>query len=49
MEVHGEFGDVAALAGRLAGRGFAIDVRDNDGHRVPASSERACYLHGSRR
>jgi FkbM family methyltransferase len=48
MEVHRQFGDVAALANRLASRGFAVDVRDNDGQPVSPSCEQACYLHGSR-
>jgi FkbM family methyltransferase len=45
MEVHGDFGDAAALVGRLRQRGFAADLRDNAGTRVSATSSRLDYAY----
>jgi FkbM family methyltransferase len=45
MEVHGDFGDAAALVGRLRQRGFAADLRDNAGTRVSAASSRLDYAY----
>lgn len=48
MEVHHAFGDVAALVSRLCCHGFAVDLRDNAGARVPADSGRLDYVYGRR-
>jgi FkbM family methyltransferase len=45
MEVHPGFGDTAALVGRLRQHGFAVDLRDNMGGRVAASSDRLEYAY----
>ena len=45
MEVHPSFGDAAALIGRLRQYGFAIDLRDNAGTRVSATSDRLEYAY----
>jgi FkbM family methyltransferase len=45
MEVHGDFGDAAALVGRLRQHGFAADLRDNVGTRVSAGSSRLDYAY----
>jgi FkbM family methyltransferase len=45
MEVHGNFGDAAALVGRLRQHGFAADLRDNAGTRVCATSSRLDYAY----
>jgi FkbM family methyltransferase len=45
MEVHPSFGDTAALIGRLRQYGFAIDLRDNAGTRVSATSGRLEYAY----
>jgi FkbM family methyltransferase len=45
MEVHGDFGDAAALVGRLRQHGFAVDLRDNAGTRVSATSSRLDYAY----
>ena len=45
MEVHGGFGDAAALIGRLRQHGFAVDLRDNEGTRVSATSGRLDYVY----
>ena len=34
MEVHGDFGDAAALVGRFRKHGFDLDLRDNEGNQV---------------
>ena len=45
MEVHGDFGDAAALVGRLRQHGFAADLRDNAGNRVSATSSGLDYAY----
>jgi FkbM family methyltransferase len=45
MEVHSDFGDVAALIGRLHQRGLAVELRDNAGTRVAATSSRLHYAY----
>jgi FkbM family methyltransferase len=45
MEVHGNFGDAAALVGRLRQHGFAADLRDNAGTRVCVTSSRLDYAY----
>jgi FkbM family methyltransferase len=45
MEVHGDFGDAAALVGRLRQHGFAADLRDNAGTSVRAASSRLDYAY----
>jgi FkbM family methyltransferase len=48
LEVHPGFGDRAALVGRLRGQGFTIDLRDNGGRRVAATSDHLDYVYGRR-
>jgi FkbM family methyltransferase len=43
IELHGDHGDVAGLAGRLAERGFTRDIRDDGGRRVDPGSAAAAY------
>lgn len=45
IEVHSGFGDAAALIGRLRQHGFAVDLRDNAGIRVSATSSRLDYIY----
>jgi len=45
MEVHPGFGDAAALIGRLRHQGFAVDLCDNAGTRVSATSSRIDYVY----
>jgi FkbM family methyltransferase len=45
MEVHPGFGDAAALIGRLRQHGFALNLCDNEGTRVSASSGRLDYVY----
>jgi FkbM family methyltransferase len=45
MEVHANFGDAAALVGRLRQHGFAADLRDNAGARVCVTSSRLGYAY----
>jgi FkbM family methyltransferase len=45
MEVHGDFGDAAAVVGRLRQHGFAADLRDNAGTRVCTTSSRLDYAY----
>ena len=45
LEVHRGFGDVSALIGRLRRHGFTVDLRDNDGGRITASSEHPDYAY----
>ena len=45
VEVLGNFGDAAALVGRLRQHGFAADLRDNTGTRVCATSSRPDYAY----
>jgi FkbM family methyltransferase len=44
-EVHGDFGDVAALTGRLRKHGFDLELCDNEGARVSATSDRLEYVY----
>ena len=48
LEVHPAFGDPASLVDRLKSRGFIIDLRDNDGARVAATSSNVNYAYCSR-
>jgi FkbM family methyltransferase len=45
MEAHGDFGDVAALVDRFGHHGFAVDLRDNEGRRVSATSGQIDYIY----
>lgn len=45
MEVHPGFGDAAALVSMFRRHGFALDLRDNEGNRVSASSGRLDYAY----
>jgi FkbM family methyltransferase len=45
LEVHGDFGDAAALVGRFSQRGFTVDLCDNAGARVTAISSRLDYAY----
>jgi hypothetical protein len=45
MEVHDDFGDAAALVGRFRKHGFDLDLRDNEGTRVSATSDRLDYVY----
>lgn len=45
MEVHGDFGDAVALVDRFRRHGFAVDLRDNTGTRVSATSRRLDYAY----
>jgi FkbM family methyltransferase len=45
LEVHGDFGDAVSLIDRLRSSGFAIDLHDNDGRRVAASSKQLNYAY----
>jgi FkbM family methyltransferase len=45
LEVHGEFGDTTSLVGRLRSRGFAIELRDNDGGEVAVASGNVDYAY----
>jgi FkbM family methyltransferase len=49
MEVHPEFGDVAAIGDLLVRHGFAVTVTDNDGCPVPARAPGAAYLYATQR
>ena len=48
MEIHRDFGDAAALIGRLRRHGFTVDLRDNAGTRVSATSDRFDYAYCDR-
>jgi FkbM family methyltransferase len=45
LEVHGDFGDAAALVGRLRRQGFAVDLRDDAGNQVSATSSLLNYAY----
>jgi FkbM family methyltransferase len=45
MEIHRDFGDAAALIGRLRQHGFAVDLRDSAGSQVSAVSCRLDYAY----
>jgi FkbM family methyltransferase len=45
MEIHRDFGDAAALIDRLRRHGFTVDLRDNAGTRVSATSDRLDYAY----
>lgn len=45
LEVHPGFGDRAALTGRLKRHGFTVDLRDNGGRRVAATSDHLDYVY----
>jgi FkbM family methyltransferase len=45
MEVHGDFGDAAAMVDRLREHGFDLDLCDDEGTRVFATSDRLDYVY----
>jgi FkbM family methyltransferase len=45
MEVHADFGDVPALVDRLRSNGFVVELCDNDGLQVAATSHQLNYLY----
>lgn len=45
LEVHGDHGDVAILVERLRRDGLTVDLRDNDGNRVPINSDSIDYAY----
>jgi FkbM family methyltransferase len=45
LELHGDWGDAAALIGRLGRQSLAVDLRDNEGNRVSANSSRLNYAY----
>jgi FkbM family methyltransferase len=45
LEIHHDFGDAAALVRRLRRHGFTVDLRDNDGQVVAATSPRLDYAY----
>lgn len=45
LEVHRDHGDVPLLIERLRHHGFAVELRDNDGHRVAAASGHLDYAY----
>ena len=45
LEVHSDFGNSAALIGRLRRHGFTVDLRDNDGRRLNPSSDFPDYAY----
>jgi hypothetical protein len=45
MEVHSDFGDAASLVGRFRKHGFDLDMRDNVGTQVSATSDRLDYVY----
>jgi hypothetical protein len=49
LEVHPIFGDAVALVGRLEHHGFAVDLRDSDGGRVPPDSDCLEYVYCRRK
>jgi FkbM family methyltransferase len=48
LEVHPDYGDASALVGRLCAHGFGVDLRDNDGGRVSATSPSLAYAYCQR-
>ncbi|MGH3257967.1 MAG: FkbM family methyltransferase [Streptosporangiaceae bacterium] len=48
LEVHRDFSDAASLIDRLRACGFTVDLRDNDGRRVTADSDRLDYAYCQR-
>jgi len=48
LEIHPGFGDRAGLVGRLRRQGFTVDLRDNGGGRVAATSDHLDYVYGRR-
>jgi FkbM family methyltransferase len=49
LEVHCDFGDARYLIDRLVDHRFDVDLRDNDGQRVPVTSRGLQYAYGRRR
>ena len=45
MEVHGDFGYASAMVGRLRKHGFDLELCDNEGTRVSATSSRLDYAY----
>jgi FkbM family methyltransferase len=45
LEIHGDFGDPATLVDRLRVSGFSVDLHDNDGSQVTASSADLNYAY----
>jgi FkbM family methyltransferase len=48
LEIHQDHGDAPSLVKRLQRHGFAIDLRDNDGGRVSATSDQFDYAYCKR-
>jgi FkbM family methyltransferase len=48
LEVHPEHGDPASMIERLRCNGFTVDLRDNHGHHVTASSGHLAYAYCQR-
>jgi hypothetical protein len=48
LEVHRDYGDEAALIGRLQRAGFSVDLRDNHGQRTSATSGAVDYAYCNR-
>jgi hypothetical protein len=49
MEIHRAYGDTRELIEIIKQRDFIVDLRDNDGRHVDASSERLLYVYCYRR
>jgi FkbM family methyltransferase len=45
LEIHRDFGDAPSLIDRLRSHGFAVELRDNDGSRVAATSNQLSYVY----
>lgn len=48
LEIHGDFGDTAALVDRLRDQGFTVALRDNDGNPVATDAASADYAYCQR-
>lgn len=48
IELHGSHGDVPAMVGRLRDAGLAVDLRDDFGRPVPATSSSVAYAYCTR-
>jgi FkbM family methyltransferase len=48
LEIHRNFGDPLPLLAKLERHGFRLDLRDNDGRRVPPASNLLDYAYGRR-
>jgi FkbM family methyltransferase len=45
LEIHRDFGDAPSLIDRIRSHGFAVELRDNDGGRVAATSTQLSYVY----